>query len=110
MDAHRPGVEDPPPFRSTTTSLDHNMKTAVIGLGHIGATVARNLVAGGVGVILANKTSEVADKLAKELGNKASVMPVGDAIAAADVIVLAVPYPTIQDLVTTHRAALAGKV
>lgn len=86
------------------------MKTAVIGLGHIGTTVARNLVAGGVSVILANKTADVADKLARELGDKASARPVAEAIAAADVIVLAVPFPTIQDLVTTHRAALAGKV
>ncbi len=86
------------------------MKTAIIGVGQIGATLARNLVTGGESVILANQSPEKAIKLAKELGGKASAMPIAEAIAKADVIIFAVYFDVIKELVAQYRGALSGKV
>jgi 8-hydroxy-5-deazaflavin:NADPH oxidoreductase len=86
------------------------MKTAIIGVGHIGATVAKNLINGGENVILANQTEQKAVQLAKELGPKAFALPIGEAIASADVIILCVWFDAIKDVLATYRSALAGKI
>jgi predicted dinucleotide-binding enzyme len=86
------------------------MKTAIIGVGHIGATLAKNLVNGGENVILANQTEEKAAQLAKELGPKASAMPIDKAIASADVIIFCVYFDVIKEMFATHRRALSGKI
>jgi len=86
------------------------MNTAVIGLGNIGSRLARNLTAGGQKVILADKTLAKAQKLAAELGCHAEALAVVDAIGKANVIVLAVYFAAIKDLIATHRGALAGKI
>ena len=65
------------------------MTTAIMGVGILGTTVARNLVRGGERVILANRDKSKADKLAIELGDLASSAEVGDAISKSDVVVLA---------------------
>ncbi len=86
------------------------MKTAVVGLGNIGATIARNLVAGGQAVVLVDRTLAKAEALAGELGAAASAAAVSDAIRAADVVVLAVAFDAIKELVASDRAGLTGKV
>ena len=86
------------------------MNVAIIGLGNIGSTVARHLVAGGRSVIVADRTEAKADRLAGELGAEASAIDVPAAIAKADVIVLAIYFDAIRELLTANRAALAGKV
>ena len=86
------------------------MKTAIIGVGQIGATLAKNLVTGGESVILANQTPEKAIQLAKELGTKASALPIAEAIATADVIIFAVYFDVIKELVARYRGDLSGKV
>jgi 8-hydroxy-5-deazaflavin:NADPH oxidoreductase len=86
------------------------MGTAVIGVGHIGGAVARNLVQGGESVVLAADHEENAAKLADELGDLAGSASVGDAIAEADAVVLAVWLDTIKELIPDHADALNGKV
>jgi len=86
------------------------MNTAIIGLGNIGSQLAKNLTAGGENVIVADRTLAKAEKLATELGGKARPMPVADAISKSDVVVLAIYFDAIKDLLTTHRGSLAGKV
>jgi len=63
--------------------------TAIIGVGNLGSTVARHLVAGGERVVLAAQDEAHAETLAKDLGPNASVASVQDAIVGADVVVLA---------------------
>ncbi|GLS29034.1 hypothetical protein SAMN04488498_101577 [Mesorhizobium albiziae] len=84
------------------------MSTAIIGLGNIGARLAKNLAAGGQKVIVADRTLAKAEKLASELGGNAQAMPVDAAIAKADVIILAVYLDAIKQLIGTHN--LAGKI
>ncbi len=86
------------------------MTTAVIGLGNIGATVARNLANGGMEIIVADRTLAKAESLAAELGNAVSASAVDDAIGKADVIILAVYLDAIKELIASHQASLAGKV
>jgi predicted dinucleotide-binding enzyme len=86
------------------------MSTAVIGLGNIGSRLAKNLTAGGEKIIVAAKTLTNAQELASELGSKAEAMPVADAIAKADVIILAIYFDAIKQLISTYQRALAGKI
>jgi hypothetical protein len=86
------------------------MKTAVIGLGNIGAVVAKLLAKGGAPVIVAGHTLAAAEKLAGELGNNAQAKSVADAIKAAEVVIMAVWFDIIKELLLTYRDTLSGKI
>jgi predicted dinucleotide-binding enzyme len=86
------------------------MNIAVIGLGNIGTKLATNLTAGGQKIIVADKTPAKADKLAGDLGSNASPMSVSDAIGKADVVILAIYFDAIKEMVTTYRSGLTGKI
>ena len=86
------------------------MKTAIIGVGNIGTQVAKNLVAGGQAVIIANRDLAKAQKLAGELGHKTKAMPIADAIKQADVIILAIYFDVMKELIATYHSALVGKI
>lgn len=86
------------------------MKTAVIGLGNIGATVARHLVEGGIDVIVSQRDLGKAQAFAEGLGPKARALPANEAVETADVIILAIWFDAIKSFVAEHRAALSGKV
>jgi 8-hydroxy-5-deazaflavin:NADPH oxidoreductase len=96
--------------REFSSSTSYNMNTAIIGLGNIGAQLARNLTAGGENVIVADRTLAKAEKLAAELCGKAESMAIADAINKADVVILAVYFDVMRDLIATHRSSLAGKI
>ena len=85
------------------------MSTAIIGVGNLGSTVARHLVAGGEVVVLAAQDEEHAQALANELGPNASSASVEDAIASADVVVLAVWLDQIKALVPEQAHLLENK-
>jgi predicted dinucleotide-binding enzyme len=86
------------------------MTTAIIGVGILGTTVARDLVQGGERVILANRDKTKADKLAVELGNLASSAEVGDAISKSDVVVLALYLDVMKFFIPEFGAKLVGKI
>ena len=86
------------------------MTTAIIGIGNIGGALARHLVAGGERVVLAARDESDAAGLARQLGESASAAPVREAIEAADVVVFAVWFDTIKDLIAANADLLAGKV
>jgi 8-hydroxy-5-deazaflavin:NADPH oxidoreductase len=86
------------------------MTTAIIGVGNLGGTVARHLVSGGESVVLAAKDESHARALADELGPNASAASVEDAIAAADVVVLATWLDQTRELVPAQTRLLENKV
>ena len=86
------------------------MTTAIIGVGNLGGTVARHLVGGGESVVLAAKDESHARALADELGPNASAASVEDAIAGADVVVLATWLDQTKELVPTEVRLLEDKV
>jgi predicted dinucleotide-binding enzyme len=86
------------------------MTTAIIGVGNLGGTVARHLVSGGESVVLAAKDEGHARALADELGPNASAASVDEAIAGADVVVLATWLDQTRELVPARTRLLEGKV
>jgi 8-hydroxy-5-deazaflavin:NADPH oxidoreductase len=86
------------------------LTTAIIGVGNIGSTVARHLVAGGEAVVLAAKDEAHAQALANELGPLARAASVDEAIGGADTVVLALWLDQIKELVPEQAAALEDKL
>jgi 8-hydroxy-5-deazaflavin:NADPH oxidoreductase len=86
------------------------LTTAIIGVGQLGGTVARHLTNGGEPVVLAAADEAHAKALADELGPNASAASVEDAIAAADVVVLATWLDQTRKLVPAQTRLLENKV
>jgi 8-hydroxy-5-deazaflavin:NADPH oxidoreductase len=86
------------------------LSTAIIGVGNLGGTVARHLVAGDEPVVLAAANEIHAKSLADELGPNASAASVEDAIAGADVVVLATWLDQTKELMPPRTRLLENKV
>ncbi len=86
------------------------MSTAILGVGNLGGTVARHLVAGGESVVVAAKNESKANALADELGPNARASSVEDAIAAADAVVLALWLDDLRKGIPQQAHLLDGKV
>jgi predicted dinucleotide-binding enzyme len=86
------------------------MTTAIIGVGNIGGALTRHLVRGGEQVMLAAREESNAAALAGELGPLASAATVQEAIEAADVVVFAVWFDVLKQLITEDADLLDGKV
>ena len=86
------------------------MTTAIIGVGRIGKTLGEELVAGGERVVLAAHDPAHAVGVADELGELASAASVADAIAQADIVVLAVFLDVARELIPRYAGALEGKI
>jgi 8-hydroxy-5-deazaflavin:NADPH oxidoreductase len=84
--------------------------TAIIGVGNLGRALARHLVAGDELVVLAARDEAHALGLAHELGPRVEAALVEDAIAAADVVVLALWLDQIKALVREQAHLLENKV
>ena len=86
------------------------MTTAIVGVGNLGRALAQNLVAGDERVVLAAADEAHAKALADELGPNASAASVEDAIAGADVVVLAIWLDQTKELVPAQKRLLEDKV
>jgi predicted dinucleotide-binding enzyme len=86
------------------------LTTAIIGVGNLGGTVARRLVAGDEVVVLAAANEAHAKALADELGPNARAASVEDAISGADVVVLATWLDQTKELVPAQTGLLENKV
>jgi 8-hydroxy-5-deazaflavin:NADPH oxidoreductase len=86
------------------------LTTAIIGVGNLGGTVARHLVAGDEPVVLAAADEAHAKALADELGPNASSASVDDAIAEADVVVLATWLDQTREYLPAESRLLENKI
>jgi 8-hydroxy-5-deazaflavin:NADPH oxidoreductase len=86
------------------------MTTSIIGVGNLGGTVARHLVAGGEPVVLAALDEGHAQSLADELGPNASAASVKDAVAGSDTVVLATWLDQSREYVPGLAGLLENKV
>jgi len=86
------------------------LTTAIIGVGNLGGTVARHLVAGDEPVVLAAADEAHAEALADELGPNARAASVEDAIEGADAVVLATWLDQTRELVPPEARLLEDKV
>ena len=84
-------------------------KVAVIGVGNIGTAVATNLVKGNRPVIVADRKIEKAKELSQKLGNLAQPMEIPAAIKEADIVVFAVWFDAIKELLQQICNGTSGK-
>ncbi|MBC7799573.1 MAG: NAD(P)-binding domain-containing protein [Gemmatimonadaceae bacterium] len=82
------------------------MKTAIIGLGNMGKGLAKRL-AGKTDLILAARDKNAAASFATTLGGT-SAASIDEAVAAADIIILALPYGAALE--SASWPALDGKI
>ena len=82
-------------------------KVAIIGIGNMGKGLAGRL-AGKVDLVLGARDRVAASTFAGTLKGRPAVVSQEDAAAAADIVVLAQPFPAALDFART--AKLAGKV
>jgi predicted dinucleotide-binding enzyme len=87
------------------------MTTAIIGLGNIGGTVARELARGGEEVVLSATRPEEVQKLAQEIGPAATAANNNrDAVQRADAVVLALWLGPMQAVIEETADLLPGKL
>jgi 8-hydroxy-5-deazaflavin:NADPH oxidoreductase len=85
------------------------MKVAVLGAGRVGSTVGRLWHAAGHDVTFAARHATRPQALAAELGQRAHAASAADAVAAAEVVLVAVPGPAVTDVLQA-AGPLDGRV
>jgi len=80
------------------------VKVTIIGAGNMARGIGTRVVSGGNELELVARNRQAAEELAGEIGGS-----VGDGVSG-DVVVLAVPYGAVDDVISTHGDALRGKV
>ncbi len=85
-------------------SLGAGMKITVIGTGKIGGTLGEKWRRAGNDVRYGSRNPGA------DGPGGAPVVAVGDAIDGAEVVVFAIPGPSVAEVAAQHGAALAGKV
>lgn len=87
------------------------MATAIIGIGNIGGTVARQLAAGGESVVLSAGDPEAAKKLATEIGGRAEAARSNrDAVERANTVVFALWLDPMRGVIQEIVDLLPGKL
>jgi predicted dinucleotide-binding enzyme len=87
------------------------MTTAIIGIGNIGGTVARELASGGEPVVISAVNADDLAKLAAEIGSRATAAPSNrDAVQRADTIVLALWLGPMKTVIDEVADLLPGKL
>jgi 8-hydroxy-5-deazaflavin:NADPH oxidoreductase len=92
------------------SQVNSKSKVAVIGLGNIGRAVAANLVKGNRSVIIADRKLEKTAELSGKLGSLAQPMEIPAAIKAADIVILAVWFDAIKELLGKYAKEMSGKI
>lgn len=80
---------------------------SIIGTGNMGSAIAGIAANGGASVQVVARDAAKAQQLAEQVGGTASAF--GDAVTG-EIVVLAIPYPALTDVVATYGSQLAGKV
>jgi 8-hydroxy-5-deazaflavin:NADPH oxidoreductase len=85
------------------------MKIAIIGAGNVGKALSGSFVRAGHDVTISSQHPDNARAAAAETGAKAAATNAG-AVPSAEVVVLAVPYGALAEVVDELGDALTGKV
>ncbi len=85
------------------------MEITIIGTGNMARAIATRLLTGGHAVTLLGTSSEKAHTLAGELPGEVHAAEVGDRLRG-DVVVLAIPYAAVDDVLGAYAGQLDGKV
>ena len=85
------------------------MEITIIGTGNMARGIATRLLAGSHAVTLVGTSSEKARTLAGELSGDVRAAEIGDHLQG-DVVVLAIPYTAVDDVLGAYADQLDGKV
>jgi predicted dinucleotide-binding enzyme/3-methyladenine DNA glycosylase Tag len=85
------------------------VQIAILGAGHVGSTLGRLWHVAGNDVTFAARHADRPRALAAELGQRAHAASVADAVAGADVVVVAVPGSAVTDVLQS-ASPLDGRV
>jgi predicted dinucleotide-binding enzyme/3-methyladenine DNA glycosylase Tag len=85
------------------------MRIAILGAGHVGSTLGRLWHAADHDVTFAARDAARLRALAAELGERAHAASVADAVAGAEVVLVAVPGPAVTDVLQA-AGPLDGRV
>ncbi|MBM3512722.1 MAG: NADP oxidoreductase [Alphaproteobacteria bacterium] len=94
---------------AATPVLAASRKIATLGSGKVGSALGSAWIKQGHRLMFSSRRPETLKDFVAGLGANASAGTVKDAIAFADVVVLAVPYGALPDLGREHAVALAAK-
>jgi 8-hydroxy-5-deazaflavin:NADPH oxidoreductase len=85
------------------------MNIAIIGAGNVGKALAGSAIRAGHSVTVSSNSGESARAVAEETGARAAATG-RESVEGADLVVLAVPYTAVDEVLAEAGAALAGKV
>jgi len=85
------------------------MNVAIIGAGNVGRALTTSAINAGYSVTVSSKDGESARALAQQTGARAARSD-REAVEAADMVVLAIPFASVDEVLADTGAALAGKV
>jgi NADPH-dependent F420 reductase len=85
------------------------MDITIIGTGNMARGIATRALAGGHAVALRGRAPGKAESLASELSGTVYAGSVGDPLSG-DVVVLAIPYQAVEDVLASYAGQLGGKV
>ncbi|MEV4775907.1 NADPH-dependent F420 reductase [Microbacterium sp. LTA6] len=80
---------------------------SIIGTGNMGSAIAGILAKGGASVQAVARDSAKAAALAEQVGGTAAAF--GEALTG-EIVVLAIPYPAVADVIETYAEQLQGKI
>lgn len=86
------------------------MKLATIGSGNIGKSIGAWAAKAGYEVIFSAKNNQHAEEAATAAGKNARAASVPEAVKAADMILLALPYEAAKEILPELKPLLKGKV
>jgi predicted dinucleotide-binding enzyme len=84
------------------------MQIGIIGAGNVGGALATAAVRAGHAVTISASAAEQAERVAGDVG--ATAASNAEAVANAEIVILAVPFDAIQEIASELGAGLAGKV
>jgi NADPH-dependent F420 reductase len=85
------------------------MDIGIIGAGNVGRALAKAGVRAGHTVVITSTSAEDAGHVAAQIGARAAASN-ADAVANADVIILAVPFDAVEGIAAELGSALDGKI
>ena len=85
------------------------MDIAIIGAGNVGSALTTSLRRAGHEVTVTSKSGDSARRVAADSGARAAAS-IRQAVGGADVVILAVPYFSVADVLAEAGDAVAGKV
>lgn len=95
---------------SASKRKEHIMKLAVIGAGNIGKSIGIWASKENYEVVFSAKNEQHAREAATAAGNNARSADVANAVQTADIVLLAVPYGAVKEVIAEAGDSLRGKV